>query len=308
MVRELAVIVALLTGTLLATVPVAGHGNHATVDTQISENGTVVVESAYVSTDAWVVVRRNDGGKPGKPIGHTWIGAGELRTDIAVPLNEPAWENWSNQSAWVSLHRDQGNQSFNPNEDPPLRSFGSISGTQFTLAKGGSPVVTASGFSPQRSGGNVTVRRVTLPSDGYVILYNGSINGRAVGQTSLSAGPHRNVSVALNETFFRNHNRSMMVATLYADNGDGQFNDGDSLVRAGDAPVTTKLAVYLRGEEPATRTESLITTATPGEGNAPTADTKDSRKSPTSGNGPGFGLAVTVTALIVGLFVGIRRR
>lgn len=307
MTRTLPVVTALLVAVTLAVIPATAHINHVTADPQISANGTVVVETAYVGSDAWVVIHRDEGGTPGEAIGHTRIRAGGLKTDVTVPVNRAAWTNWSNQTVWVTLHRDQGDSSFDPAEDPTYRSFDRPAGEQITLARGNPAVVTAAGFSPKRSAGDVTVRRATLPTDGHVVLHNGSVDGRVVGHVSQTVGTHRNVTVALNESFYRRHDRAILVATLYTDDGDGTFDQSDTLVRAGDVPVAAEFAVYLRNHS-VTRTESLVTTATPGETGSTTSSAKPGEHSPTGGNGPGFGLAGTVTALIFASLVGVLRR
>lgn len=303
-------VAALLAAVALAAVPVAAHVNHASADPQVSENGTVVVETVYIATDGWVVLHRDDGGSPGEAIGHARVReAGGLKEDVAVGVDDSAWRDWSTRTVWATLHRDRGDDSFDPDEDPPITSFDRPSGEQFTLARGERAVVTAAGFAPQRSDGNVTVRRATLPRDGHVVVHNGSVDGAVVGTASRPAGTHRNVTVALDDAFVRSHGRATLVATLYADDGDGRFGDGDSLVRAGDAPVATTFAVRFGGNGSATPTGSLVTTATPG-GDGGAAGTADGdTETPTDGGGPGFGVAGGLAALVaLGLGLATRRR
>lgn len=307
MTRALPVVAVLLAAVTLAVIPAAAHLNHASVDPQVSANGTVIVETAYVSTDGWVVIHRDEGRTPGEAIGHTHINAGRLQTDLTVSVNQSAWATWSNQTVWVALHRDKGDRSFDPAEDSVIQSFGRPSGDQFTLARGQPAVVTGSGFAPQRSGGNVTVRRATLPSDGHLVLHNGSVSGEAVGHVSLLSGSYRNISVPLNESFYRSNDRAVLVAALYTDDGDGTFDEQDTLVRANNASVATEFSVYLRNQT-ATPTGRLVTTATPGEASrAPSSDTQ-AEDSPIGVNGPGFDIVVTVTALVIALFAGALRR
>lgn len=313
--RALSVVVLLLIAIALVAAPVTAHINHAGTDSQVSENGTVVVETAYILADGWLVLHRDDGGEPGEVIGYTRIGKeGGLKTDVTVSVDESAWANWSNQTVWATLHRNRGASTFDPKKDTALRFFGRPSGDPFILAKGERAVVTVSGFAPQRTTGNVTVRRATLPSDGYVVLHNGSTDGEVVGHVALSAGTHRNVSVPVDESFLRGRDRATLVAALYADDGDGQFDDGDRIVRAGKSPVATKFGVYprLNANGTATPTPSLVTTPTPGaEDTATTSESESTTGSPASGFGPGFGVSAAVASLIAvvsTLLVRVSRR
>jgi hypothetical protein len=53
-------------------VPVAAHLNHVSVDDQVSDDGTLLVETAYLSEGSswYVVVHADNGSGPGQAIGH----------------------------------------------------------------------------------------------------------------------------------------------------------------------------------------------------------------------------------------------
>jgi hypothetical protein len=97
-------------------------------------------------------------------------------------------------------------------------------------------------FTNQDSNGSaVTVRSVTLPDGGFVVVHNGGVvEGEAVesivGRSDyLSAGTHRNVTVALSEPIEQSQR---LVAVLYRDSNDNKEYDFVASNRTADGPYT----------------------------------------------------------------------
>ncbi|MEF8852940.1 MAG: hypothetical protein V5A28_11050 [Haloarculaceae archaeon] len=300
----------------------ATHGDHVSVDAQATSDGRVVVETVSAVGPSFVVLRRDDGGRPGEPVGHASVPASSFQTNVAVAIDESAWRDWSGpRRLWAVLHRDDGDGTFDSESDPSMARRNPAAAVSFVLGRtdAGADRVLARVFGSQRlQDGRLTVRRVDLSRSGFVVAT--SIDGsRVVGTRALDAGTHRNVTVELNESFLADQRRDFRVRLLaYHDDGDGRFDDGDRPVSVGEASVATSLVV----EQPATddgtptTTRPLVITPTPGTtagpdpattptvtptptgtGTAPARPTTAS----TSANGPGFG----VVAVLLGVVLGV---
>ncbi|WP_255151835.1 DUF7282 domain-containing protein [Halorarius halobius] len=289
----------LVVAALAAAVPMpaSAHVNHVAADPQVSPDGRLVAETAFVAVDGYLVVHRDDDGAVGEPIGHAPISqAGGLKTDVSVTVADGAWDDWTTDEAWLVLHTSDGDGEFEPDDDEMLTTFGQPAGERITVARGDRALVTAAAFAPQRvnaSGGAVTVRTATLPTDGAVLVRNGS-DGEVVGRANLSAGTHANVSVPIDESFLDGRDRFTPTAVLV----DG---DGEPLT-AGDAAVATTFGARVRGgaEGTTTPTPPVVQTATPtpaSETTAATTSESTDTPTPTDGGGPGFGLAAALAAL-----------
>jgi hypothetical protein len=311
------------------------HGDHVSVDAQAVSDGTVLVETVSAAGPSFVVLWTDDGGYPGEPVGHASVPAASFRTNVAVRLADETWSGWSgNRTLRVVLHRDDGDGSFDPDDDPSMASRNPAAESSVTLGRtdGDADRVLARVFGAQRlREGTLTVRRVDLSRPGYVVAT--SVDGdRVVGTRALDAGTHRNVTLALNDSVLADQRRDFRVRLVaYRDDGDGTFDAGDRPVRVGDERVATSLVVRQRvttGTGTPTTTRPLVITPTPGGGavtsaaTAPTATPtsvpgEDSSptgssgpsSSPTSASGPGFGvLAVLLgTAVAVAVLTGRRR-
>ena len=152
---------AVLLALLLATVPVAAHGNYVSADPQLSADGTVRIELAVVLTDGFLVIRADDDGAPGEPVGHREF-EGAIRHDYRVELEERYWANVSAaEPLWVVLHRDDGDGRFELGEDPVETTGGRQVRDRFALGRSDAgPVnVIAERDVPQETDRNrVTVR------------------------------------------------------------------------------------------------------------------------------------------------------
>jgi len=247
------VTLALVCVVALAAVPlpVSAHVNDVRADPQVSTDGTVLVETAYVADDAWIALYRDDGGERGELLASQRLTGAGFRTDLAVSIDEAAWSDWSEGEAGtvhVALHNDEGSGGFDREEDPVLTFFGREATDRFTLERGPGAYVGTRAFSPQETDGpRVTVRTARLPSDGHLVARNvtnaGGENETAlepVGSTALAAGTHGNVTVELDEDYYERQDARVRIGfTVYRDDGDGSFGPGDEPVRAGDASVTT---------------------------------------------------------------------
>jgi len=296
------------------------HGNHVTVDPQVSGDGTVVAETATALTDGFVVVRTDDGGQPGEPVGHTRVNGSRFRTDVPVQVDPETWDGWSgNRTLWAVVHADDGDGTFDMETDRSLATRSPAARVSFTLRKGtdGDVRVLARQFDAHSlAAGRLTVRRVDLDGPGYLVAR--TLDGdRVLGTTALETGRHSNVSVALDPSYRDGRESPFRVRLLaYRDDGDGTFDDGDRPVRAGDSAVGTDVVVAPPNESGTATDAPLVVTPsptdpptaapTPADGSSPTTDPTAPRTE-TTATGPGFGTAVTALAVAV-LVLAARRR
>lgn len=304
----LAVVAVLAVALAAVPLPVAAHVNHVSADAQASPDGTLVAETAFIADDGYLVVHRSDGGDIGEPIGHVPLSqAGGLETDVTVTVDPEVWADWSTGEVWLVLHNSDGDGGFEPGEDPVLETFGQPAGEQITVAKGDRALVTTERFAPQRlnaSYTSVTVRNATLPTDGAVVVRNGTA-GQVLGRTDLAAGSHANVSVALSESFLQATERFGATAVLVDDSGEP--------LTVGEQQVATTFGVrYQSDGTAATPTPALVTTATatPTGGSSASDPTTDDQSAPdtaTGAGGPGFGVVAAVVALALAALVGRNR-
>lgn len=282
-------------------VPGTHSVNYVSMDSQATADGTVVVESVFIERSGWVVLHAPAEGD--ERLGEA-LGAARVRTvnrfrgDVAVPLDESVWRNWSTGEVVVTLHGEDGDGEFT-DADPPLAGFGTIVRDEATVARGDRALVTAEGDFPQRvDGPAVELRRVSLPADGRVVLRNRTADGRVVGTRSLDAGDHRNVTVAVNESFYESRPGTFTLrAELRA--GDGEP------FRAGNDTVATAFRVRPASGGGAVVTTPATASATPTGGPTATAGPTDTAGTTTDGQS-GFGAAAVVAALLVALAAAAR--
>jgi hypothetical protein len=295
----------LVVAALLAVAPAAvGHSNHVEADPQVVADDRVVVESLFSSqASGHLVVHADDQGRPGRPLGSVPVEDG-FQTDRSVPVEAGAVGGPTD--LWVVLHADDGDGEFDPADDDPLQSFGSVAGDQFRVRPAEqSTAVLARGDRAQASQGSVTVRRVHLGQAGHLVLQanDAGVPGGVVASRSLSAGVHRNVTLEVNESFFESADRSFrLFAVAYADDGDGEFDRADEAVLVDGDPVATTFAV--RKGEP--RDGPVVVTATSTAERASGGDGEDGGGLPLAGAGVG-GVAA-LAALVAVATLGVARR
>lgn len=247
--RRILGVVAVLTAVVLLSVaplPVAAHTNTIEAVPQVSPDGTVVAESVFVFEDAWLVVHRDDGGEIGEPIGHRAVPTNSLETEVPVEIDADVWESWEGSHAvHLALHHDDGDGEFSPADDPILGTEETTAATRIVVERGETRAyVHAARIDPLETAGNVSVRATVLPTDGYLVAHPAGETDRVVGTTALDAGDHAGTSVRLDETFYRQQPRQFDISvTVYRDDGDEEFDDADTPVRAGEEPVATTVTL-----------------------------------------------------------------
>lgn len=246
--RRSATVVGVTVGVLLVAiaVPVAAHSNTIEASSQLSPDGTVVAESVFVFEDAWLVVHRDDGGSVGEPIGRTLVGPNNLETEVPVEIDRAVWESWNDaRPVHLALHHDDGDGEFTPADDQILSSGETTATKRIVVAKGGQRAyVHAAGLEAQETTGNVTVREAVLPADGFLVVRPSPESDRVLGTTALDAGAHQSESIRIDEEFYTYQDTRFEISiTIYRDDGDGKFGDGDSMLRVGGEPVSTTVTL-----------------------------------------------------------------
>lgn len=242
---------------VVATLPVAAHGNSIEADTQTSTDGMVTIELLTVVTDGFVVLHEAEGDEIGPVVGYTSPGEGPIHTELTVNIGAGYWQNVTNHTTlYVVLHRNEGDSSFNPQEDPMQESAsGSLVATKFTVGKteGNRSVVLAeTDHAEEVNSSTVTVRRVELATDGYLVIRaNDDGNpGEIVGHTALSAGTHHDVQIDFDEHFYSHQDeRFSLWAVVHRSEGDGTFDpESDRAVTVNNTPVQTQFSLHRTDE------------------------------------------------------------
>lgn len=316
-VRTFAVIVLVFVALMGVPLPVSAHSNDVNADSQLSTDGTVVVETVFILDEGWLVLHADDGGEMGAAIGHTAVDNEEgLQTDVPVRMDRDAWnETDGSRVVHVALHSDDGDGQFDPNDDPVLSTFGHAATERITVERNDrAGVVLAQAFSPATVETNtVTIRNVTLPARGHIVIRNDTEAGpgSVVGSRSLATGAHTNVSVDIDQEFYHARSETFtLVAVAYRDDGDGTFDDADTPVRAGDDLVLTAFGV--RKDATTTPHDDGHEDETSHSPSAsPTPDRHDTPPSTTETvetTGPGFGVVVMLVALVGAVLLARRRQ
>lgn len=289
----------------------AAHGNHVSVDAQVTADGTVVVEALFSRSSGFLVLHEDRGGEPGAPVGHVALENGP-HTDFEVALDDDAWaDHDGNRTYWVVIHRDvDGNGEFDWGVDEPVPSLGGPSpGVRVPVRRGADGDVRVLASDPELvdqrvDSPAVTVRRVELDRPGRVVLRtveNGT-PAEVVGSRRLAAGAHGNVSVALDDAFFGAlaANESVRLAATVQTGGNGS-------VRVGADVVSTRFSVRKVPDADAT-TRPLVNTPESATTVRGTTAAPTRRTAGEGGPTPGFGPTVTVGALLAAALAGIVRR
>jgi hypothetical protein len=303
-----------LAAALVGAGVAGGHSvNYVSADPQVTPDGTVLVEGAFVEESGWAVLHERTADGYGEALGATRLPRrNAFYTDIAVTIEAEAWANWSTREVVVVLHGEDGDGEFT-DADPPLAGFGVVVTDRFVVEPGHRAVVTGEDDFPQRADGpSVTVRRATLPERGHLVVRNRTAEGRVIGARTLDAGTYENVSVAVNDSFHAATEGSFAArVSLHRDDGDGQFDGDERAVRAGNETVTTRFSV-----EPE-RAGGIVTTPVPttappdgGSGGTATGSGTTAGGATETGGQPGFGLAAVVAGVLVAALAlgGGRRR
>lgn len=296
----------LLVLVVVLAVPAAAHTNHVSADSQVSADGTVVVEAMYPADDVWVAIHLDDDGDPGRVVGHRRVSGGSFHADVPVSIENEAWANWTDsRKIHVVFHRPNGDGEFDAETDEPLSSFDDLVAAQLVLGKGRPARLTAEAFGPEQVDANaVTLRSAVLPEDGYVVLRNDSADGEIVGHAALEAGSHETVRVTFDDAFYHDQGEQFQLhASIAMDDGDGEFDAGDRRLTVGAKPVGTLLSV--QKTESADHDHETTTTAGTTEAATSTTTAGTTPASGEQGGASGFGLALALLALVAS--VGVRR-
>ncbi|WP_254536819.1 DUF7282 domain-containing protein [Halomarina litorea] len=343
LVLALAAVVALAVGPAAAGL----HSNHLTVDAQVSEDGTVVIENGFAASEALIVVHADAGGEPGEAVAVAeFPHPGEFVAPITVSLPDSVWSDQSGaRTYWAVLHNDADNDGeYDPGSDNALTNFGSVAGDRFVLSKGDAPAhVVAQGFGAQESpDGSVTIPRVALPEDGHLVVraHGEDGAGEVVASKPLASGVHEDVTVSLDPSFFDGQgDRFAVHAQVHTGEVGSPVTAGDSVVGTkffiskpegasaapdgsaggndsngsdGNATNAPDVNTPDDSDEPQvnTPTETSSSTATEsgtGSGEGGATDPATTGSGGTNADGPGFGLPVALVALVGGTVALARR-
>lgn len=311
---------ALLVAPLLgaAVGPVGGHGNHVTARSQVSADGSVVVESLFVLDGGYLVL--HEGSQRGDPVGHVRLDQGGHR-GVTVQTDEDWWASQEGAAPLVAvLHRDaEGGDDFDPSVDTPVSAFGSVASSSFTVGKGDAPVnLVATKFSGHGVEDAVTVPRVELDRDGYVVVRAEADGGpgEVVGHSAVAAGNHSDVEVPVDADALGEDGETVYLwVSLVRDDGDGAYGEGDEPVVVGDDPVRSRIQATLGGGngslDVGVNTPTATTDSTDGAATDSTANGSDDADGDDSDEGtsmPAVGVVGTVAAVLAAVALGVRRR
>jgi hypothetical protein len=311
---------ALLVAPLLGTAvgPAAGHGNHVTARPQISPDGSVVVESLFVLDGGYLVL--HEGSQRGDPVGHVRLDQGGHR-GVTVQVEEDWWASQDETVPLVAvLHRDaERGDDFDPEVDTPVSAFGSVASSSFTVGKGDAPVnLVATKFSGHGVDDAVTVPRVELDGDGYVVVRAEEDGGpgEIVGHAAVEAGNHSDVEVPVDSDALGSDGETVYLwVSVVRDDGDGSYGEADEPVVVGGDPVQSRIQGTLGGDG-GELTVGVNTPTDTTSGDATDGGTTDSEANgpattDSGGEGtsmPAVGVLGTVAAVLAGVILGVRRQ
>ncbi|MEA5385769.1 BGTF surface domain-containing protein [Haloarculaceae archaeon H-GB11] len=179
-------------------------------------------------------------------------------------------------------------------------------------------------FDDQESDGDtVTVPSVTLSDGGFVAIHENNASGDVIGSSDyLEAGTHSDVSITLDSTLSED---TTLVAMPHQDTDGDQtydFPDDDGPYTSNGTAVTDSASITLvtdqatttaaeDGETTTTTEETTTTTEaespTTTEAAGETETTLVEGTGTTTGAGPGFGVAVSLVALLAAALLVLRR-
>lgn len=311
-----------MVASMVAT-PVAAHGSHVRADPQVSDDGTIVVESMFSVNGGYLVVHQDQGGQPGRPVGVADIEQGAY-SSFEVQVDREYWDaHQGNRTYWLVLHRDQNpdDGGFDPMVDSAVRGLHSgVIGARIPVMKSddGAARVLAAEYNGQRiDSPAVTLSRVQLDRPGYVVVQtvSGGAPDEVVGTRALEPGTYEDLAVDIDPAVLDSMNvdgTERISATLHVSDGDGSFQaDSDTPLTADGDPVRTFFSFTKVANASAT-TEPLINTpeATP----EPTGTTPDGSTTTTGDDGgaetgstAGFGVAAALVGTLLAALVVHRR-
>src|SRR6266545_5913540 len=187
--------------------PAAAAAPSGSVDAadQAIVDSSITVENVTAGQDGWIVAHLDEGGKPGKVIGHTAVKTGENK-DVKIKLSEdvPA-----GGKLWPMLHIDAGaigTYEF-PGPDAPVIVDGNIVMKQIAVT---APAAAAPAAAEKDAvdvddqaivNGSITVAEIYASQDGWIVAHldEGGKPGKVIGHAAVKKGESNNVVIKLSE-------------------------------------------------------------------------------------------------------------
>jgi len=314
MSRRVPLLVALAAVAAVAFAGVAvAHGNHASASPQVSANGSVVVDQAFLSEPGYLVVTTDPDEGAGRVVGHRSLGVGP-HSGVRVGIDRDYWRSVAgNTTLRVRLYGDDGDGAFDPEADPVLQWLGRPAGGPVTVRRGAAPVyLVPSGNGTVAADGTLSLAAVALAERGHVVVHEGTdASGPALGHRTLDGGEYTDLGVPVDSAA---GNRTVTVA-VHRDDGDGEFDADDPPVRVGGEPIASTLSLSVTDDDPIRVNTPAPTDAGPAETDTtdrPPRSTTATEAGPTDGGtttatGPGVGPLGAVVAVLAGTLLVARR-
>ena len=260
-VRSITTVGVVVVLALLVGVPIAGAARSADeadsidADDQSLVNGTVTVSEVNASQDGWMVIHLNEGGKPGKVLGHTPVKSGETY-GVGVKLSEAVPVGGK---IWPMLHVDAGTigtYEF-PGPDAPVMVDGNIVMKQITVIAASTSASSADNrveaSNQPLNNNSVTTSDVTAARDGWLTVHldEGGSPGRVIGFTAVKKGSNKNVVTNLSEAVPVG---GMLWPMLHIDAGTigtYEFPGPDTPVIANGGVVMKQISITATAQAPA---------------------------------------------------------
>jgi LPXTG-motif cell wall-anchored protein len=167
-------------------------------------DGSINVADVNAGQDGFIVAHLDEGGKPGKVIGHTAVKKGDNK-DVKIKLEQDVA---AGGKLWPMLHIDAGaigTYEF-PGPDAPVIVNGNIVMKQISIteaAGGGAaePKDAVEADDQALNNGSITVAEVYASVDGWIAVHldEGGKPGKVIGTAPVKAGETKNVVVKLGE-------------------------------------------------------------------------------------------------------------
>lgn len=245
------------------------HGAHVSAESQVISDGTVRVDSVDALGDGiWVVLHSNTDGKPGETVyGTKLLGEGVFRKDVEVNVSDEHLQGWSERTVWVTLYVDDGDGSFEPEEDQylPERSRDAATAIGVKRSDDGNAYVLSNRRGLEEiTSPTVTVRTVTTNREAHLVAFpidGATSEADAVGSTFVDPGRSEDVEIDLSEQFYQQRpNHFGVRVVLFVDDGDGEFDDDDAVWTVDGRPI--QAFTYADKAEPTTTATETVARTT----------------------------------------------
>jgi LPXTG-motif cell wall-anchored protein len=168
-------------------------------------DGSITVASVNAGQDGFIVAHLDEGGQPGKVIGHTAVKKGDNK-DVKIKLEQDVK---AGDKLWPMLHIDAGTVGTYefPGADVPVIVNGNVVMKQITITEAApAPAAEAKDAlevadQPLKNG-SITIEEVYASVDGWVAVHNddnGKFGPKVIGKTAVKAGETKNVVIKLDE-------------------------------------------------------------------------------------------------------------